>query len=632
MVLAYIPMYGQISDSILLEAVEVKRYRLRDSAAVELLPATWTTLEGAGGLLMSLQQYSSAFVKSFGPGGIATISLDGLNPQHTTIFWNGVPVNNSITGIADLSIYPLTSGMNIRIPEANGMMEYTSGQLGGLLWMESTYDGTTGIHLEMTSGSFGRWEMLGSGRWSPDSAIFEMRLNAGFRTTRNDYTYKDYNTDPVGTAVLKNAGSTNFFVEPGIRLKTGAYGRLRIDALYTHTNRAIPPSVITPNNRADNYEQAVRTCLNWQYERSTWSNELTLGHTFDMLQYEEKNGEDIVLASEYDIHQVRLGERLTRTFDRHSLSAGGQFSYFIANGTQLSSTGQAAGGLFASWQSQWWKHRFTTNLVLRPEFQTGSDPSFSGELDLMLQPTAKRPFTLYLTGARNTRYPSLADLYFLPSGNPELDPEHSWKIKSGYKINWKHKDISAEQDLSGYNTWLDDMILWVPTSKQYWRPVNLSTVRARGIFLKNSLSWSKEDDKWSVALLQAYRLAISTNESNLEDGNPLFPNDLTIGKQLPYLPRHQLKLNARAGYAGFYLLMNTLYTSERFITGSNSYFLDKYWLLHLGGGYERDAEHFRLNIQFRVRNLLDNDYYQEVANIPMPPRNYEITIHFGYNK
>jgi len=623
---------GQITDSILLEEVEIKRYKIRDSVGVEIIPASWLEMEGVGGLTNSLQQYSSAFVKNFGPGGMATVSLDGLNPQHTEVFWNGLPVNNSITGVSDLSIYPNSNGMNVRIPEANGMMEFTSGQLGGLLWMESLYTGSTGLSFGATTGSFGRWELMASGRYAPDSSNVELKLDAGYRSLRNDYDFIDYNRDPATTTVLKHAAYQNYFVEPGLLLKAGKYSQLRVDALYSRSLREIPPSVITPNNRADNMEHAMRLSSNWNYQRGKWNNDWMTGYSFDILNYKELNSTDVILASDYRVHHVRLSERLSYDFRDHSLSAGGQMSIYKASGTQLAQSTLASGGFFAGWQANWWKNRLVTNVVIRPEFNSRSNASLSGALDIVYQPSARKPFNLYFTVARNTRFPSISDLYFLPSGNPDLMRETSWKIKGGYKLSFSKKGLDAEHDASAYQTWLKDMILWIPTSKQYWQPVNLRSVSARGLFLKNTLTYNSPDEKWRILAFQAYRLSVSTNEANLSDGNPLFPNDLTIGKQLPYIPEHQLKLNARVGYAGFYLLMNTIYTSERYVTGSNSYALQKYWLMHLGLGYESNYDRFDLNLQFRVKNILDNMYYQEVAHIPMPPRNYELSLRFGYDK
>ncbi|MEZ5024652.1 MAG: hypothetical protein R2728_15605 [Chitinophagales bacterium] len=77
-----------------------------------------------------LSLHSSAFIKRYGQGGFATISLDGLQPRHTQVFGMEF-VNSSTIGITDISAYPLNTNLAINILKSNDSYRFTGSQMGG---------------------------------------------------------------------------------------------------------------------------------------------------------------------------------------------------------------------------------------------------------------------------------------------------------------------------------------------------------------------------------------------------------------------------------------------------------------------------------------------------------------------
>ncbi|MEZ5024654.1 MAG: hypothetical protein R2728_15615 [Chitinophagales bacterium] len=260
-------------------------------------------------------------------------------------------------------------------------------------------------------------------------------------------------------------------------------------------------------------------------------------------------------------------------------------------------------------------------------------------LVLTNQPIKNIPLYIAVSGHRNVRNPTINDLYFKPSGNINLNQESAWQFNGEISFDKTlHQSNGVQYNfnpkLEAYSIWLKDMIIWVPTNKIYWQPINLTSVYSRGVKASNSFNVMSTSKDFSVYFSQFYNYSISTNESNLADEEVLFPNDLTIGKQLPYIPEHQFKLNIYGEYKGAFLSFSTQYTSERYITGSNSYYLQKYWIADIGTGYQyqtNDDQH-SLSISLAIKNLLGNDYYQEIAHIPMPGRYYQITLIYGFEK
>jgi iron complex outermembrane receptor protein len=621
---------AQHADTILIPEVEIRRFRIMDSVTIDKIPPDLMMLSSLGDIKDVLRYYGPGFIRSYGVGGLATVSFDGLNPQHTAVYWNGIAVNSGLNGISDLSIYPLADDLNISIPRRAGLMSYTGSQMGGVLWMENDHENTDGISLEMLNGSYGHWEAMLSGQVYADSAEVSFKLEGGYRIANNEYSYVDYNQNPRVISQLRNAEYSHYFAQPALSWTINDRHRLKTDLLYSHTLRNLPPAIITPNNLGRNEEDNLRSSNRWYFDNGPWNNEVIIGYSFDKLEYIEVSAGALVLASDYDHHQLSIRESLTRQIGKHELSAGGNYSISFAEGTNLEKATLSQGGVFAGWKSKFWYNRVNMSAALRSDFHSVLRPSISGQADIYFQPSSRRPLTLYAIASRNTKYPTINDLYFEPSGNPDLQEEQSWKLSAGYKFRWRKDNWSLNQKTNVYYSWLKDMILWVPTNKQYWQPVNLQRVLARGGQVFANLTYDEGYRKVKFSMISSYQLSVSTNEENLSQQEVIFPNNLTIGKQLPYIPRHQVKLNALAGYRGFYMLWNSNYNSARFITGSNSFFLQKYWLTDMGLGYRQTVNTFNMNIRFTIKNLLNNQYYQEVAHIPMPFRNYEITVRFAY--
>ena len=112
----------QTDSLIILEEVEIIQYNPNDLANPDFL---FTQLnKTAAGVTQQvglfLNNFTNANIKSYGPNGLSTISLDGLHPQHTQVFWNGIPVNTSTIGITDIAQYPMTSDLVVDIVKSTG--------------------------------------------------------------------------------------------------------------------------------------------------------------------------------------------------------------------------------------------------------------------------------------------------------------------------------------------------------------------------------------------------------------------------------------------------------------------------------------------------------------------------------
>lgn len=157
--------------------------------------------------------------------------------------------------------------------------------------------------------------------------------------------------------------------------------------------------------------------------------------------------------------------------------------------------------------------------------------------------------------SRNYRFPTLNDLYFLPGGNPDLKNEQGFSYDAGISFDvGKEKVYKLSGGMNWFDSYIEDWIIWLPTTKGFFSPRNVKKVHAYGIEVKANLAVLPAKD-WLIDLNSSYSWTPSINE-----GEKMSPADQSVGKQLPYVPEHSASLTGRLSWQsmGFHLQMGIL--------------------------------------------------------------------------
>ncbi|MDE5871995.1 MAG: TonB-dependent receptor, partial [Muribaculaceae bacterium] len=115
-----------------------------------------------------------------------------------------------------------------------------------------------------------------------------------------------------------------------------------------------------------------------------------------------------------------------------------------------------------------------------------------------------------------------------------------------------------------FDSHIDDWIIWLPTIKGFFSPRNMKSVHAYGIELKGDASITPWAD-WKFDINASYSWTPSINV-----GEKMSEADKSIGKQLPYIPRHSASASVRAAWRSWGLTYKCMYYSERFTMTSNA--------------------------------------------------------------
>ncbi len=226
--------------------------------------------------------------------------------------------------------------------------------------------------------------------------------------------------------------------------------------------------------------------------------------------------------------------------------------------------------------------------------------------------------------SRNHRFPTLNDMYFLPGGNPDLKSETGFSYDAGVTFDIGTPGVFS---LGGGATWfdsyIDNWIIWLPTTKGFFSPRNVKSVHAYGLEMK--LNAAIQPIKgWLLDLDGSYSWTPSINE-----GQPMSPADQSVGKQLPYVPRHSASLTGRLSWRSWSFLYKWCYYSQRFTMSSNdnsiSGYLPNYFMSNISLEKSLSFRPVDLSLKLAVNNIFNEDYLSVLSH-PMPGINFEFFI------
>ena len=226
--------------------------------------------------------------------------------------------------------------------------------------------------------------------------------------------------------------------------------------------------------------------------------------------------------------------------------------------------------------------------------------------------------------SRNYRFPTLNDMYFLPGGNPNLKKESGWTYDAGLSFAVGRENLYT---LSGSATWFDsyinDWIIWLPTTKGFFSPRNIKDVHAYGVELKADALFQLSEN-WKLDLSGSFSWTPSINH-----GEPLSPADQSIGKQLPYVPEYTASVIGKLSYKTFSFMYKWNYYSERYTMSSNDVTLTgklpTYFMSNIAIEKNLLFSFADFSIKFNINNLF-NEEYLSVLSRPMPGINFQLFL------
>ncbi len=612
---------------------------------------------------------SSIFVKSYGRATLSTVAFRGTSASHTQVTWNGMKISNPMLGMTDFSTIPSYFVDNASLLHGTSSVNETGGGLGGLVKLNTTPEVGDGFNAQYVQGigSFSTFDEFarityGSERWHVSTRVMYSSSPNDYKYTNHDKKINIYDDDHniIGQYYPEERNRSGSFKDfhllQEVYYNTPGSGRFGFNAWYINSNRELP-MLTTDYGEETSFEnrqreQTFRSILSWDYNREKWKTGVKGGYIHTWMAYDYKrdvgngimasmtrsrskintfygqaDGEFTPTRRWYFTANVSLYQHLVKSEDKNIIMQDGDKAVvgYDKGRVELSSS------LSAKWQPI---DRIGMSVVLREEMfgskWTPLIPAFF--IDGILSP--KGNIMLKASISRNYRFPTLNDLYFLPGGNPELKSEHGFTYDVGMSFDVGKKDVYAlDGSLTWFDSYIDDWIIWLPTTKGFFSPRNVKKVHAYGLEAKANLGlqFAKE---WLLDLNGSFSWTPSINE-----GEKMSPADQSVGKQLPYVPRYSASLTGRLSWNNWAFQYKWCYYSERFTMSSNDYtltgHLPEYFMSNVSLEKNLFFKPADLQLKLTVNNLFNEDYLS-VLSRPMPGINFEffigITPKFWKNK
>jgi outer membrane cobalamin receptor len=174
-------------------------------------------------------------------GGQKRISIRGSNPNQVLVLLDGIPLNDPITGEADLNLVPLSIVEDVTIHKGGNAAQSGSGSMGGQVDIKTKKLLKNELGVGINAGSFnargGQLSLSGTlGRFS----VFS---NYDYQTEKGNfpYTYQELDGTVISEQRL-NAGfnSQQFFLKAGYHTDQH---QLVIQANMYHSDRGLPGTI-----------------------------------------------------------------------------------------------------------------------------------------------------------------------------------------------------------------------------------------------------------------------------------------------------------------------------------------------------------------------------------------------------
>ncbi|MBO5895219.1 MAG: TonB-dependent receptor [Alistipes sp.] len=602
---------------------------------------------------------TSIFVKSYGRATLSTVSFRGTSPSHTQVTWNGMRINNPMLGMTDFSMIPSYFIDDASLLHGTSSVNETGGGLGGAIKMSTAPAENRGFGLQYIQGigSFKTFDEFLRLTYGDDH--WQVSTRAVLSTSANDYKYRNHDkkeniydenmniVDQYYPVERNRSGSfRDLHILQEVYYNTGRGDKLGLNAWFLSSNRELPMLTTDYSNEAsfDNRqrEETFRGILSWEHLRSSWKMAVRAGyiHTWMAYDYKRDVGNGTMAHMTRSRSKVNtiyaqaegeyyIGKRWLITANiaahQHFVESRDKNIILQQGGNGIVGYRKARIELSGSASVKWKPvDGVGISAVVREEMYGDEFSPIIPALFVDGVISKRGNVVAKASVSRNYRFPTLNDLYFLPGGNPDLRKESGWTYDAGLSFAVGGSGIYS---LSGSATWFDsyihDWILWLPTTKGFFSPKNIKDVHAYGVEVQANLdvALSKE---WLLKLNGTYSWTPSINE-----GEPISAADQSVGKQLPYVPKHSSSITGRLSWRSWSLLYKWCYYSERFTMSSNDisltgklpeYFMNN---ITLEKGFSmRWAD---LTLKGTINNLF-NEEYLSVLSHPMPGINFEIFI------
>lgn len=555
-----------------------------------------------------LKRESSIYIKEYGKGQLASISVKGFQASQTNLNWNGVKINSPMNAQSDLNILQIGNNSSLNLSTENA--DNISGSLD--LVQDFSFEPKNELSFAAAVGSFisssGNLSYLYSNKRLYSNTVFS------YQGAKNNFSY--LNPSLPGNARTKqiNAETKLLNFDQFLAYKLNSRNEIKIFAKYFRADRNLAPSLFETNATENQKDQLALGKFAWHHKYLNLETEFNTALVYQDLDYKFSNTSGIDRSIAYSWQtNFSLKNKFSDDLD-YKLLASQEFER--AQTVNYTEKAQRLRYLLDN-EVSYTNQNFTSSLGFTQMLVKGKLSPFLPKAKVIFR-VYDLPANLTITAdyKAKVRYPSLNELYWNPGGNEELIPETSHNISLNAILQRKFENISFVNKFEYYSIWATNFIQWEPTQNSFWEPKNIGNVVSRG-FINNldlAINLKKE-----IGL----RFNFDYHFNNISRVNST--------RQLIYAPYTQLNLATDFESKWFNFGFRHHYTGKRFADNNNNTALKAFYLLDFNAYKVLKLKNKdELTIGAQLNNMTNQTYFT-VINRPVPGFNLEFSFKYKLN-
>jgi iron complex outermembrane receptor protein len=616
---------GQSIDSLnTLENVEVMDTRAKQySIGYKVNELDKSLLKSFVGNSISdvLTSASNVNIKSYGPGGLSSISIRGGSPNHTAVLWNGINLQSPMNGGLNLSALPMDLLGDVSLQMGGSGALVGSGAAFGVLRLSSSsiLEKKNSAFISTSVGSFSNYRGALGTNFYLGNSIFSIK--GFYQESENDFEF--VNTAKFGSPTEKQTNSA--FNQYGFVLdnKTLINENLVFlgSVFYSEYDKDIQTlmSDYKPSE-ANQVDRNVLISSIFKYSKDKLNLNFKNAFIDAKLDYTDPSSVDSESVNKSNSFISELESTYTASENQSIYSAlnytyeTAQSSGYIENPNRNRFSAIAIYKLTNIWE------RINMAFSLREEV---IDSDFT---PLQYSVGVDGDILSFLSFNYNLgkvyRIPTMNDLFWKETGfavgNPNLVNEFGYTTDFGLVQDFKLGALHLKLEQTVYYNEIDNLIVWQPRSSDgKWEPINKNKGRAKGVELGITTTIELGLSELGIKESYAYNDATTTDD-----------NGKTWQRQV-YSPEHNSNTSVWWKYKDLRANFLLNYYSLRNVDNSGNT-LPAYTLGDFSLGYSFITERLRIDLTGKINNIWDTQY-QVTNGYAMPLRNYMVSAKFSIN-
>lgn len=427
-------------------------------------------------------------VQSGGPGQQASLFTRGTRSNHTVVLWNGIELNDPYFGGFNWAFLPTDGVERIEVVRGPFSALYGSEALGGVVQILTAKQEGADLHLEAGENGYERAAAVVGGDVGP------LHVEATGHVRRGDGAFANsaYSSDEL-------MARSTWSVTP--RLQLGLIARAN------DSSTGIPFAGGAPDqNRHIAWRERELALPVVAELPAAWHLEANLSRVTYSNRYTDPDDPFGFTASQTDSRGWRGRAVVSRDLGGGWVAAGAEWNRVRVDdgsvfGPTLRDAGQSNWAAFAEWSAAAGPWRLDLGVRRDQNSVFGGQTSPKVGLAWTIGPRDR----LHGSWAEGFRAPSVGELYFAGSGNPDLRPEES----RGWELGYEHQTVRWRLSVTGFHTRLTNLIDFdfarftnINVGRATTRGVEFATGARRGIWrLDVNTTWTDARDDLSGAAL-----------------------------------------------------------------------------------------------------------------------------------